>query len=182
MKYVIQFPDGPSHGYTIEEIRKEYRAGKLRDDCQVRQSGNEQWMTLRELLVSTGDLSPGTPEEIAAIPAHGGPGVSKSASARYRDAYTVARAVNGVGGLIKVFGIIIGCGFAVVGFGLGATSHNDIFIYGGVAFGVVGGIPIFVLGILVSAAGQQTKACLDAAVHTSPFLTDAQKASVMSLK
>jgi hypothetical protein len=56
------------------------------------------------------------------------------------------------------------------------------FLYGGIALAFVIAIPLYALGVLVSAHGQVLKASLDEAVHTSPFLTDADRASVMSLE
>ena len=40
----------------------------------------------------------------------------------------------------------------------------------------------FVIGIMVAAQGQLLRATLDTAVHSSPFLTDDLRASVMSLR
>ena len=47
---------------------------------------------------------------------------------------------------------------------------------------VIVGVPLYVLGILVSAQGQILKATLDSAVTNSPFLTEDQMAEVMSLQ
>jgi len=105
---------------------------------------------------------------------------AQRARVRYSDAYTVAGAVVGFGGMVKAVGVIVGI-IGILG-GILAASSSGLFLVGGVALGVVGGIPIYVLGVLVSALGQQTKACLDSAVHSSPFLSDSEKASVMSLK
>ena len=182
MKYILKLPTGASYDYSLEEIREEYKQGKLSDDCTVRRSDSQQWQTLRKLLEGLGDVSPLTPEQVAQTAAVGGTGVSQSAATRYKDAYTVASAVDGIGSVIKICGIIFGLLFLVAGVGLGSDSHNDILLYGGIAFAIIAGVPIYVLGVLVSASGQQTKASLDSAVHTSPFLTDPQKASVMSLR
>jgi hypothetical protein len=181
MKYVLQWPNGVSYDYSEEQIRKEFKAGKLREDCKVRKDGTREWITLRQLLEGLGDLASVSAEEAAATAARGGTAVAQNAAARYRDAYLVARSVNGIGAFIKVLGLIVAAGCIVAGVGLGAEGRNDLLLYGGIALGLVAGIPIFVLGVLVSAAGQQTKACMDSAVHTSPFLSDAEKASVMSL-
>jgi hypothetical protein len=48
--------------------------------------------------------------------------------------------------------------------------------------GALGGIIIYVIGVLVSAQGQILKATLDTAVHTSPFLDDDQRLIAMRLK
>ena len=39
----------------------------------------------------------------------------------------------------------------------------------------------FVLGVFISAQGQLLKATLDAAVHTSPFLDDEEKAAALGI-
>ena len=114
--------------------------------------------------------------------------LTQRAFKRYTDAYTVARATVGIGGLIKVIGALIAALFTFGGFFLASGNSNGnmlpsgAIIGGGVILGILGGVPVFIFGILVSASGQQTKACLDSAVHTSPFLTDKEKASAMSLK
>jgi len=41
---------------------------------------------------------------------------------------------------------------------------------------------VYVIGVLISALGHILKANLDSAVHSSPFLTDEQRAAVMRLK
>ena len=62
MKYFLKLPSGVVYEYKLEEIRKEFKAGKLSEDCTVRGSDSQQWQTLRHLLESLGDLSPLTPE------------------------------------------------------------------------------------------------------------------------
>ncbi|MGZ5483341.1 MAG: hypothetical protein ACXWID_15320 [Pyrinomonadaceae bacterium] len=51
----------------------------------------------------------------------------------------------------------------------------------GVIFGALIGGLFFLLGVLISAQGQLLMAHADSAVHTSPFLTDEERASAMSL-
>ena len=84
---------------------------------------------------------------------------------------------------MKVLGFILGGVIALVGLAAGNQGYqsNPILIVGGLMFGAVVAIPLFVLGVLVAAQGQVLKANLDEAVHTSPFLTDEQRASLMSL-
>ena len=108
--------------------------------------------------------------------------VAERAAERYRNAYTVARATDGIGSVIKFIGIALGIIVALVGFIIGSGNRGSgIFVIGGLLLAAVIGIPLYVLGVLVSAHGQVLKANLDEAVHTSPFLTDQQRASVMSL-
>jgi hypothetical protein len=101
---------------------------------------------------------------------------------RYKDAYLVARSTNGFGILIKIIAIICGALLVVVG----AVLFNDgrgteALGVAAIAIGVVVGVLFYLLGILVSAQGQILKASLDAAVNTSPFLTNTERATIMSL-
>jgi hypothetical protein len=101
---------------------------------------------------------------------------------RYNDAYLVARTTIGIAGTIKTLGFVFGGTIALIGLSVGSQGHgNHIFQYGGLILGTVIAIPLYVLGVLIAAKGQVLKATLDEAVHTSPFLTNDQRASVMSL-
>ena len=104
---------------------------------------------------------------------------------RYRDAYHVARATTAIGGTVKVIGIVLASLVVLVVIAIALYAFNERGIMQvsipAVVFGLIFGIPVYVLGILVSAHGQVLKATLDSAVHTSPFLTDDQKLKVMSL-
>ena len=125
----------------------------------------------------------GTTGGAAASPASSSPvGVAQRASARYADAYIVARAVNGIGVFIKVFGVILGVITLIAGLVAGVqTEGSPKFVLGGLMLGVVIAVPIFVLGVLVSAQAQILKATLDTAVHSSPFFTKDDIQKVMSL-
>jgi hypothetical protein len=109
---------------------------------------------------------------------------SDNAMKRYKDAYIVARATSGLGGTIKVLGWIFGGIVAIAGWAIGLQSDgapNQLIMYGGLILGAIIAIPLWVLGILITAQGEIIKAALDEAVHTSPFLNNDQRASVMSL-
>jgi hypothetical protein len=93
----------------------------------------------------------------------------------------VAKAADVIGTVIKFCGVLVAVVFICAGISLGSNSRDQILIYGGIGLGVVAGVPIFVLGVLVSAISQLTKAAVDGAVNTSPFLSVAQKAEAMSL-
>lgn len=96
-----------------------------------------------------------------------------------------ARVTNGWGNLVKGIGIAIAILLALVGVvflsegGLG----NATFALGVVTifFGIISGGGFYVAGILVSAQGQMLKASLDCAVNSSPFLTNKERALIMSL-
>lgn len=106
---------------------------------------------------------------------------------RYREGYLHARAINGIGTVIKVVALIIGGILLVVG--LGVVDHAGNFgVIGG--FGGIGIILIglliggfgYILGVLVQSLGQFMKAHFDCAVYQSHFLNDDQRAEVMSLE
>ena len=108
---------------------------------------------------------------------------SKPAAKRYRDAYLVASAVCGIGGIVKGLGIFVAVAIAIAGFIAGSNVQGSLMIpVGGLILAAIAGIPIYVLGLIVAALGNLLLAVLDGAVHTSPFLTDPQKAQVLSLK
>ena len=123
----------------------------------------------------------------SSIPVGGNPVVY-----RYLDLYRAARLLVGIGNTVKVLGIVVGvailllCLFAgVAGSTQNSTSQSGFFALGafvvGAVFGAfVGGI-VFLLGILISAQGQILLAQADSAIHTSPFMTDEEKANAMSI-
>jgi hypothetical protein len=114
--------------------------------------------------------------------------VSPEVVGRYADAYRVARATILIGNLIKLFGVLFGLLVGGGLFALVATQGRLLGITGAVGFfaGLLGGGSIFafffVLGVVISAQGQLTKATLDGAVNGSPFLTNDQRAEAMSLR
>ena len=122
-------------------------------------------------------------------------GASKQAqtlSNRYGDAYLVARTTVGMGSGIKIIGILLGVlmcagGFIIaVAFSEAAGKGNDAIIFISIltivgGFGIFAGALLFLQGILISAQGQTLKASLDSAVNNSPFLSNEQRAKIMSL-
>lgn len=107
---------------------------------------------------------------------------SWSAKCRYQHAYVVARRTITVGRIVKVIGIVLGLLIARVVVKLGSQSDRiaQSFLVG-LLTGAVVAVPIYVLGVLVSAVGQILKATLDTAVHGSPFLKKEDMARVMCL-
>lgn len=103
-------------------------------------------------------------------------------SSRYRDAYLTARAINGLGEVIKVVSILVGLVIVVVsvkaGEGFGSSISLMIGLLSGTVFGFLG----YVGGVLLSAQGQILKATLDSAVNTSPLLNNESRLSIMSLR
>jgi uncharacterized membrane protein len=106
---------------------------------------------------------------------------------RYRDAYRTAQVITRVGGVIKALGIALAILMFLGGLviGMNILGHDDTLQL--ISLGVVGvsaivtGVIIYMCGVIVSAQGQQLKATLDSAVHTSPYLDLDAKARAMSL-
>lgn len=112
---------------------------------------------------------------------------AKALKKRYWDAYIVARTTVNLGTGIKILGLLLGVIIFLI---ILALANNQIrysrdapligAIIGGV-WGVSVWVIFFILGVLVSAQGQILKASLDGAVNSSPFLTNEQRAKIMSL-
>jgi hypothetical protein len=127
----------------------------------------------------------------AAVLSTAAPSVTK----RYVDAYRSAKIHNGIGQTIKTVSLILG-GLIIVPSLVGAASSAEpqpgmfgpytnsmgivMGLFGAVIGAAIGGVG-FILGTLIAANAQLLKASLDGAVNSSPFLTDEQRAEVMSL-
>jgi len=96
--------------------------------------------------------------------------------ARYVDGYRAAAIIDGFGSMVKIIG------FAMAGLSLliGLSAGRWGFL-GGLLVGGMFCALFFVLGVFISAQGQVLKAALDGAVHTSPFMTDEQKATILGV-
>lgn len=111
---------------------------------------------------------------------------------RYTDAYRQAHFVDRLGSIVKGIGLVVG----VVAFLMGMTVSFALFqgpFSGGSAGGSLGPLCFalasaglawfcfFVVGTLISAAGQFLLASLDDAVNTSPLIDNAGRAEIMGL-
>lgn len=103
---------------------------------------------------------------------------------RYREAYGNARATNALGGTIKTLGAVVGILAVLLGLKslgdtreLGSSFMGLLMIMVGIIIGITG----WAMGAVIQAGAQMTLAQLDCAVNTSPFLTNEQRASMMSL-
>jgi hypothetical protein len=108
--------------------------------------------------------------------------VVTAVTSRYSDAYIVARAIDGFGAAIKGIGILIGALLAFVSLAAASKGgHGDVHCLcryrGSRHIGTV----VYLLGTLASAQGQILKATLDTAVNSSRFLSDRDRAQIMSL-
>ena len=126
--------------------------------------------TLNPEATSTEKLDSASPEATAAMK-------------RYQGAYRIAKLTDIAGHLLKAIGLFMGIGALVVfGFGI-KTDYLEKGFAAVIALFVAGTVFLifFAVGLIVSAQGQNLKANLDSAVNSSPFLTNEQRAKVMSL-
>ena len=112
------------------------------------------------------------------------PGVK--AMVRYRDGYRKADFTTAAGTAIKILAAILGLVVVSVEFYvtqqlLGSPQTDTIVALLVLVSGISTFGFFFILGVIVSALGQQLKAGLDAAVNSSPFLDIPAKARAMSL-
>ena len=126
--------------------------------------------TLNLRPTSTEKLDPSSPEVVAVMK-------------RYAGAYRIARLTDIAGHLLKAIAFFMGIGGLVIfGFGM-KTEYLEKGFAAVIALLVAGVVFLifFAAGVIVSAQGQNLKANLDSAVNSSPFLTNEQRAKVMSL-
>jgi hypothetical protein len=108
--------------------------------------------------------------------------VAAQAANRYADAYRVASAVIVGGTTLKILAGIAVALPAVSGLIIAAGSRNgwDGAVGAGVGLGgLLVAVPLYGLGLVVTAQGQLLRASLDSAVHSSPFMDDLQRAKAM---
>ena len=103
------------------------------------------------------------------------------AISRYNDAYLTERIITRIGGVVKIIGIAFGILIILIGIIASTELGFGAFISGFVV-GSINGIITYVIGVLICALGQILRANLDTAVHTSPFLDDEQRLSIMRIK
>jgi len=121
----------------------------------------------------------------------GQPGDFRSANVvkRYKDAYRVAGVIVGLGKILKVIGIILAVlcllggvgGFAMMPSVEGASTVKIIMLVYGIMGALFTWLVFWLWGVVISAVGQLLRATLDGAVHSSPFLSDDQRAEAMGV-
>ncbi len=189
-KCVVKRPNGETMTVTLESLSARYDNGAVRADWPAKVEEASDWTTVGAILgtQSQAPASIGEPAAVAATQPVSS-AVAKSAVGRgidrYQDAYRVAAATVAIGAAVKVLAICL-AGLCLIGAVAGASqsianlsSLNAAPLLVGLVAAVAVGVPLYALGILVSAAGQVLKATLDTAVHTSPFLDKAQMAQIM---
>lgn len=118
---------------------------------------------------------------------------------RYVDLYRTAYVMTGLGATVKTVGIAVAAVIFLFWFFVGVAAASEassspfaaqssagtvsffVSTIIGVIFGLLVGGLFFLLGVLISAQGQLLMAHADSAVHTSPFLSDKERAAAMSL-
>lgn len=98
---------------------------------------------------------------------------------RYRDAYVVADAVVGIGGAIKIVGVVVAAAISILAF-LASGTVGPVVAVVCAGFGLIGGAVICVFGVLIAAQGQMQYAILDVAVNTSPIIPAESKAGLIT--
>ncbi len=197
MEYQLKWPNSPEYEYTLDRIRSEFERGMLSDDVEVRRIGFPTWLPLSVFLESTNDIVPQAQPTTQANAASAIVKVadvknvtSNAVASRYRDAYFVALAVEFLGGMVTLLAFCGGAMAVIAAFVIiwmvseHEPEHKAIIIAGIIVVAVSAiliWILVWMLGILFRAKGQSLKATLDIAVHSSPFLTDSQRASIMSI-
>lgn len=123
------------------------------------------------------------------------PNLVRAVKRRYKDGYLYARAINGYGIIIKGTGLTIGIIISVIGVVIGGGIADQaqrspfgpgpgIGVGAGAVFimvAVIVTVIFWVSGVITKAGAQMLKASLDGAVYASPFLTDFDRAEIMSL-
>lgn len=102
---------------------------------------------------------------------------SEAAVKRYTEAYRAPASLERAGGCLKCAGGVIGWGTFLVGFG---THDIAGFLMCSIAASFFG-LVLYSLGALLDAQGKVLRAALDGAVNTSVFLSESERAEVMSL-
>jgi len=135
-------------------------------------------------------LDAGTVDSVPAFSANVKATTAAAAVRRYRDAYATALNMVAHGHSLKAFAIVLAVIMVFTTLAVGVSVADS-----GV-FGVKLALPLVIVGAVLTAAicaglhgqgvrlsadGQHLLAQLDVAVHTSPFLTDADRIQAMSL-
>lgn len=110
-----------------------------------------------------------------------------ASQARYAEAYATTRTFSTIGKAVKVIGLLV-CLLGLMGL-ISASGNSNEYGSGGdpmamaaAFFTLFTGALVALMGIFMAAHAQLQMSSLDCAVHTSPFLTDIQRAEAMRLR
>ena len=120
------------------------------------------------------------------IPFVSEPSDSAAAMERYREAYRVAETTTGFAETAKLAGIFVG-GVFVVSASIGGQLERTWHAFPGAALALLACAGIaFLAGHLwekiFQAQGRRLQMSVDVAVNSSPFLSNAQRATLMSIR
>ncbi len=189
--------------YTLEEIKEHLANGTFNESDWAWHEGCTDWIPLKNIITPL----PPSPERSKVAPLSPLPNLDKptpesstfvltpsmvsTAGRRYYAAYIIARTIIFVGQLVQVLGVILGIAVMIGGIlevnyaveqGI-IPKGNEWLGYSGMVVWCLLAIAIdYILGLIIQALGQILMAQLDIAVHTSPFLSNEKKASVMRIK
>jgi hypothetical protein len=99
---------------------------------------------------------------------------------RYRNVYQIANVIITAGDTIKGAGIVLAVIISVIGVFLASTVGMLSLLTSLIPAAAIG-LGSWLSGVLLNAQGQLLLASLDGVVSITPFLTDEEKAEVMSL-
>jgi hypothetical protein len=174
--------EGP---FAVGAIAAQVRAGTISSEAAVLEARGQTQGQLRR----SPDWEPLT-SVLARDEQHEVPqALERAVTDRYSNGYLVARFTCGIGWTIQLLACLLGLGLICLGtnvseLGLGwnmGIRGASSGMLAGLAVAILVALPVYAMGVLVRAQGEMVKASLDAAVHTSPFLTDAQRAKAMRL-
>lgn len=194
MKLTLRKPDGSLRNLSEDELTIGWNTGEIPGNWTVQRPGETGWRTVAAQLGVPDDSLPspttaadGSPVVSGSFPpSSAGPSLWPGIASRYTDAYRVAFATVTIGGTIKVLAIVAG-GLALIIPMMGVSSvlasggsGNAAALLVALVAALAVGVPLYALGILVTAHGQVLKATLDTAVNTSPLLDNEQKAGIIA--
>lgn len=100
-------------------------------------------------------------------------------SGRFDQGYRVAESNISFGVFVKAVGVLAGAVTILGTIAFSERSPDSLLL--GAFMAVTCGLALYSLGAILCAQGQMLRATLDAAANSSPFLTTAAKAKIMSL-
>jgi hypothetical protein len=188
--YYYQHTQGEAGPFTTDGLFALVRDGSIPSNVMVRKDNSTLWQAFdrvfsvppSEVLQSSVSTSAGrksneiiknNDDDDDTIITH----EAQQVIYRYRNAYRVAKGLDSIGNLAMGVAALVfvgGVAFAVFG-------PDSPFRWGVVVAAAIFMFMLYVIGTLVSALGQGVEAQLDTAVHTSPFLSEGQKAIAMGL-
>ena len=106
--------------------------------------------------------------------------VHQPASRRYVDGYAAGKWAVKVARFLRGFGIVLAILMAFIT--ILVTKGNAGGVFMGLLNGLAAGGGIYLFGVLLGAIGHILLANLDQAVHSSPFLSDDERAAIMKIQ